>query len=251
MDWLHYTSIIICIAQITYILLYYCPLANDHINDKGYAGNTFVSDFLFNDNIYRAVMTFFVAFQLGVCVLYISRLRDARKESNRLFFAELILIAGVWIGWSMLCAQYGSPGGGSKEIHFAGVGIFIACSACYVVTMLYHVYRIGGRWYTTTWIEFSLTIMFFIVSIGLGVDFIIGATAGGKLAWVTEHLSFVFFIASHMMLFIFDANRLASSEMEVEVAATVNRPSGVVYKQDSEFTSAIFTEQNNSHQPIS
>lgn len=243
MDWLHYTSIIICIAQMIYILLYYCPLAYYHMNDEEFEGNKFVSDFLFSDNIYRSVMTFFVAIQLGVCVLYVCRLRDAKKEDSRFFFAEIFLFAGSWVGWSMLCAQYSSPGGGSGEIHFAGVGIFIFCSAFYVGVMLYHVNSIKGEWSTVARVEFYMSLVFFLVSVALGVDFIVGALARKKLAWVTEHISFIFFIASHMTLFILDSNRSSRAETnDGEAVANVVKDEHAILVPVGARNGASFTE---------
>ena len=244
MDWLHYTSIIICIAQIIYILLYYYPLANEHLTDEDYKGNAFISDFLFNDNIYRSAMTFFVAIQLGVCALYVYRLRESRELSKRVFFLELISFAGAWTGWSILCAQYSNPGGGSRAVHFAGVVVFITCSVIYVSALLHHTYNRECKWTTLARVEFGMTSVFFIISSGLGIDFIIGAVYGHNLAWVTEHISFVFFIASHLMLFIFDSNHQATISGKVATAETVPDTRGIIQEEENRhMPSARFTEQ--------
>jgi hypothetical protein len=215
MDWLHSLSVLICVAQLVFIAMYFSiPLGKYLGGDSDYKGGRYISDFLFSDSVYRAVMTFFVALQLGVCVLYVTRLRDAKKESRNWFFVELVLFLGAWSGWSTLCAEYRNPDGSSSRVHFIGVGIFIGCSALYVAVMLSLVWYVKGKWTCAAQAEYPLAVVFFIVSLGFGIDFIDGAIKGRDLAWLTEHPSFIFFVLSHMMLFVADSNR-----REHEVAA--------------------------------
>ena len=219
LTWLHWAAILIGSAQMAFILWYYAPLMAEK-----YLGNhqdNFISDFLFRDSIYRSVMTCFVALQLGVCAMFVTRLHDLRGKRHwamccfhgpLLFFTEILLIVFAWVGWTVLCSEYTSPdSNGMSKVHATGVGVFISCSVAYVVFMLWHVYALFERFSRLALAEFGLLILLLLVSIVLGFHFIVNSIYGNSDAWVTEHLAFVFFVACHVLLYLIDSSRPAIS----------------------------------------
>ena len=201
MDWLHWVSIVICIAQMSFILWYYVPLK------RGMGGDTFISDFLFSDSVYRSVMTFFVALQLGVCALFVTRLRRELDEGPFVFCVEITLFVCAWVGWTTLCSKYSNPDGDPSFVHFAGVGIFVSCSLLYVFMMVWHVFCLMDKREIMTVVEFCVLLLLLASSTVLGLHFISNALNKDPDAWITEHLAFVLFVACHMLLFVVDSNR--------------------------------------------
>jgi uncharacterized membrane protein YhaH (DUF805 family) len=242
MDWIHWASILICVAQFGYILAYYIPpLQKYGESGPDFEGDKYISDFLFSSLVYRAAMTFFVALQLGVCALYVVRLRDHGDKwtccfcpgvpmQRFFFFSELVLFAVAWAGWSTLCAEYSGVEGVSN-VHFIGVGFFIGCSAMYVLLMLFHVWSVRASWSRFAWVEFFAAVFFFVASLGLAIDFIVRVFHDKKHAWLTEHPAFLFFVLSHMMLFIVDSNSERAANEVVDSPDETRRllsPSGPV-----------------------
>jgi len=218
LDWLHWVSVLIGSAQLGFILWYYIPLMNWRAGggyfsangtDIGEPENKFISDFLFKDSIYRAVMTCFVALQLGVCALFVTRLRSRREDGPFMFCIEITFFVCAWVGWTTLCAQYTNPdGGGMSRVHAAGVGVFIACSLAYVFMMSWNVYALFEKLSYLAEVEFAMLAVLLIGSIVLGCHFIYNALNGAPDAWVTEHIAFVLFVACHMLLFFIDSSHL-------------------------------------------
>jgi len=210
MNWLHGVSIVIGLAQMIFILCYYVPLMQWRYG-VGYSveddRDKFISDFLFTDSVYRAVMTGFVALQLGVCALFVTRLRSNHEDGPVMYFIEVVLFLCAWIGWTTLCSEYVNPsGGGMSVVHEVGVGIYIACSLVYVCMMTLNVRLLFNRMSHLASAEFALLVVLLLTSICLGCHFIYNALRGDPDAWVTEHLAFVFFVACHMVLFFLDSN---------------------------------------------
>jgi hypothetical protein len=211
MDWLHWTSVVLGLAQISLILWYYARPLQDLVDGGLDTKNedVFISDFLFADAVYRSLMTFFVAAQLGVCAIYVTRLRDADKEGRCWFFIEIVLFFGAWIGWTILCAEYQTPDGKSSDVHFTGVGIFVTCSALYVILIIRLIRSVSSEWTETESNEYYCVLILFVVSIVLGTHFIVRALNEENDAWITEHVAFVTFVLTHMGLFILDSKRWA------------------------------------------
>ena len=226
MDWLHWTSVVLGLAQISVILWYYArplqDLVDGGIDTK--KENVFISDFLFADSVYRSLMTFFVAAQLGVCVIYVTRLRDADKEDRCWFFIEVVLFFGAWIGWTILCAEYQTPDGKSSDVHFTGVGIFVTCSALYVILIIRLIRSVSSEWTKTESNEYYCVLILFVVSIVLGIHFIVRALNQENDAWITEHVAFVTFVMTHMGLFILDSKRWAAEKRRQESSVALAIP---------------------------
>ena len=210
LDWLHVVSIATGSAQIIFILWYYVPLMRWRSDGSpGIDGHKdkFISDLLFVDSVHRAVMTFFVALQLGVCALFVTRLRSRQENGPFMFCVEILLFICAWVGWTTLCAQYTNPAdNGMSKVHAAGVGIFIACSLAYLVMMSWNVFMLFTEFGLLAMAEFALLAVLLLTSVVLGVHFIYCALKKDPDAWVTEHLAFVFFVACHVLLFCIDSS---------------------------------------------
>jgi hypothetical protein len=208
LDWLHWASFVVGAGQLGFILYYYIPLMQWRADGGGGDGHrdTFISDFLFSDAVYRSVMTGFVALQLCICVLFVTRLRSRHDDGPILFCVEVSLFVCAWVGWTTLCAQY-TTGHSMSKVHAVGVGLFIASSLLYVLMMSYNVFLLFAKFNYIAAVEFILLALFLFTSIVLGCHFIYKALEGEPSAWVTEHLAFVFFVACHMLLFFIDYGR--------------------------------------------
>ena len=214
LDWLHLVSVTTGTAQMIFILWYYVPLMQWRSDGSPIAADgtdghrdKFISDFLFIDSVYRAVMTFFVALQLGVCALFVTRLRSRQEDGPFMFCVEITLFVCAWLGWTTLCAQYTNPAdNGMSKVHAAGVGIFIACSLAYLVMMSWNVFMLFTEFGLLAMAEFALLAVLLLTSVVLGVHFIYCALKKDPDAWVTEHLAFVFFVACHVLLFCIDSS---------------------------------------------
>ena len=225
-DWLHWFAVSIGLAQLAFILWYYIPLMRwksgggyflFYGQDLGEPRDKFISDFLFTDSTYRAVMTCFVALQLGVCAVFVTWLRTTRKISwgmcgisgPFMFWTEITLIVLAWVGWTILCAQYTDPSSHDmSKVHAIGVGVFISCSLAYVGLMSWNVYVLFKRLNYLETAEFALLALLLGSSIALGIHFIYYALEKAPDAWVTEHLAFVLFVVCHMLLFYIDSNNI-------------------------------------------
>lgn len=216
-DWLHLFSVVVGLAHLGFILWYYVPLmrwrgGGGYIaadgTDMGEPTDKFISDFLFSDSIYRSVMTCFVALQLAICALFVTRLNSRKEDGPFMYCVEISLFVCAWVGWTTLCAQYTNPKAGSmSKVHAAGVGVFIACSLVYVCMMSYNVYVLFETFSLLVRAEFALLAVLLITSCCLGVHFIDGALRARPDAWVTEHLAFAFFVMCHMLLFLIDSRK--------------------------------------------
>ena len=261
MDWIHWVSVLICVAQFGYILAYYIPPAQKYTDiGEDFEGDKYISDFLFSSMVYRATMTFFVALQLGVCALYVVRLRDRREKwtcgfcprvpmQRFFFFSELVLFAVAWAGWSTLCAEYSGVGGDSK-VHFIGVGFFIGCSALYVLLMLFHVWSVRKLWSRFAWFEFFAAVLFFVVSLALAIDFVARVYHDKKRAWLTEHPAFLFFVLSHMMLFIVDSNSQKVTDRVVDSSSGDGLQTPLI-PSDGSSTDTMFSAVRITHMSFS
>jgi hypothetical protein len=237
-DWLHWFAVLIGLAQCAFILWYYIPLMRwrsgggyflFYGQDLGEPRDEFISDFLFTDSAYRAVMTCFVALQLGVCALFVTRLRTTRGDHHWavccisgpfMFWTEITLIVLAWVGWTILCAQYTDPNShGMSKVHATGVGVFISCSLAYVGMMSWNVYVLFRRLSYLETAEFALLALLLGGSIALGIHFIYHALKAAPDAWVTEHLAFVLFVACHMLLFYIDSNNIRHVPPVVELSS--------------------------------
>ena len=219
-NWLHWASFFSGLGQIIFILWYYVPLMQLYMSSEGLDvhRDKFISDLLFSDSVYRSVMTFFVALQLGMCVLFVARLRSKLLEGAFMFCVEISLFVFAWVGWPVLCAQYTSPdsGEGMSKVHATGVGIFISCSLAYVVMLSWSVFVLFSYQQFTVYIvgEFIMFAAVLVTSVGLGIHFIVQALKKDPNAWVTEHLALVFFVSCHMLLFFIDSTHSRMSTME-------------------------------------
>jgi hypothetical protein len=235
LDWLHWVSFGIGTGQMILILTYYIPLMQWHIGGgRDSHRNTFISDFLFADMVFRAVMTCFVALQLGVCAVFVSRLRARHEDGPFMSCVEMVLFVCAWIGWTTLCAQYSNPSGeGMSIVHAAGVAVFIACSLVYVLMMSCNIFLLFSELSSFALAEFLLLAFCLFASIGCGVHFICRALQGDPDAWITEHLAFLFFVACHMLLFLIDyghhRDSIASSSSSAEHLVTIIPPVGCGY----------------------
>jgi hypothetical protein len=240
-NWLHWASFFSGLGQIVFILWYYVPLMQLYMSDSGLdtRRDKFISDFLFSDSVYRSVMTFFVALQLGMCVLFVARLRSKLLEGAFMFCVEISLFVFAWVGWTVLCAQYTSPdsGEGMSKVHAAGVGVFISCSLAYVTMLSWNVFVLFSRQQFNVYVigEFVLFGLVLVTSVGLGIHFIVHSLQMDPDAWVTEHLALVFFVSCHMLLFIIDSshsrlqcNELAAGPARQEKKCTTTTSSFVI-----------------------
>lgn len=212
LSWIHWLSYTVGAAQIAFILYYYVPIADRYLQtaNEGRRDGTFISDLLFSDAVYRSVMTGFIAVQLGMCILFVARLRSRTEAGPSVFCVELFLFAGAWVGWTVLCAEYTDPSNptGMSKVHTAGVGVFVACSLGYIVVLTCNVFSVLTAAERASCAPLSgmvLQVIFLCVSLGLGMHFVALALMGDPSAWVTEHLSLVFFVACHVLLFLVDS----------------------------------------------
>lgn len=218
-NWLHWASFFSGSGQIVFILWYYVPLMQLYMSSDGIDTHRdkFVSDFLFSDSVYRSVMTFFVALQLGMCVLFVARLRSKLFEGAFMFCVEISLFVFAWVGWTILCAQYTSPDSaeGMSKVHATGVGIFISCSLAYIIMLSWNVFVLFSHQQFTVYIigEFILFAAVLVTSVGLGIHFIVQALKKDPDAWVTEHMALVFFVSCHMLLFFIDSTHSRMSKV--------------------------------------
>jgi hypothetical protein len=237
-DWLHIGSVVIFLAQMGYILSRYAPLMKDRDKYKTSAdGDAFISDFLFHDNSYRSFMTFFVGFQLFSCVLLAFRLQamdytgeytwcSRAKEkhpvcfSNRMWngctcccgcvvhhilYAEMALFVCAWVGWAVLCSDYSGSDNVVNSIHGGGVVAFIVGSFLYFLIMMVEVFsRRTSRSPYVAGALLCIVCVSFISAGGLCIQFAVESTRREHMAWVPEHIAYIMFCVSHILLFVAD-----------------------------------------------
>lgn len=232
MDWLHWISFGVGIGQVVFILYYYIPLMQWHVSGEHTTGtehkDKFISDLLFSDSVYRSVMTFFVALQLGVCAVFVTRLRIKLLEGSVMFGVEMLLFVCAWVGWTVLCAKYTNQDGmeGMSVVHASGVGVFVVCSLAYVIMLSYNVSTLFSRDQYTYCVvsESVLFVMALVVSMCLGLHFIICALLQRSDAWVTEHLALIFFVLCHILLFFIDSSHTKAALISSNQATAEQAP---------------------------
>ena len=226
MDWLHTASVIIFLMQMVFIIEYYKPLMDNQAkyeNDDG--ADAYISDFLFHDNTYKSFMTFFVSLQLLSCVLLVLRLKwtnGVNADSlpswcvgtggccictlNRVFYVEMTLNFVTWIGWSVLCSNYDESVDFINSVHSQGVLVFLIGSFVYFILMLFVVFN--RRSSLPLWVRIIMILSVLVpfgASSGLAIQFVVEFVDDKYIAWKVEHMSYIMFCVSHIMLFISDA----------------------------------------------
>lgn len=158
--------------------------------------NVYVSDLLFNDSVYRALMTGLIALHLCACAL--SVVRGGGCE------LELCCLGVAWIGWVVLVAVYEDASGHVKTGHLVGTGLFIAGCALYFGLVAWRLVSSGDfPWSNAECFSYSLAVVVFMLSIGLGVTFVVGFfEVDRRLAWIYEHAAFILFAGSNLLLFV-------------------------------------------------
>ena len=209
----------ICISFTEMVVLvgYYWPLIWNvpwgdlkHVDANAYNGN-FVSDLLFNDSVYKVLVTSLVALQLCVCSFFVVQLNH-RYELRSWFFVpvmamELFMLVLAWIGWVVVNTIYLDADGHMTTGHICGASIFIVSCGLYYLLIMGNVYFLyPNRWSAREGVIFVLSVLCFVVSSVVGCIFVAGFfTKSIQFGWVFEHAAFILFMAAQIWLFVVDA----------------------------------------------
>jgi len=216
LDALRVIAVAISFSEVCVLLVYFVPLtvgvpfwtwAGNHSAVHAIEwDNNYVSDLLFNDMVYRQVVTSLVGLHLTVCAIFVVRL-NWKVANSGLLVIELLLMIVSWIGWTILTADYHTASGEISKGHFFGTGMFTFAGLLYFPLMAYNVFC---RFPRQTWtglddLVFLLAIVSFLICMGAAAYFIDSVLLRTEeFAWIFEHTAFIFFFAAHLFLFVLD-----------------------------------------------
>ena len=211
--WVRSLAIWISIAELSVLLVYYWPLAWSvpwfdlgRVDARKYSDN-YVSDLLFNNSVYRGLVTLLVALQLCVCGVFAVQLNRRRVWCCIPAMAlELFALFMAWIGWVVVTSVYLDADGHMTTGHIVGAGCFIAASGLYFVLLLVNVlvfYEL--QWSRREWLVFFLATFCFLLAVVFGCIFVASFfNRVIQFGWMFEHAAFVLFVAAQLWLFIVD-----------------------------------------------
>ena len=211
-------AICISVVELAVLMRYYVPLLCnvpwfdlEHVDSKQY-DNSFVSDLLFNNVVYRTVVSTLVAFQLCICAFFVIQLNRNRTKELRawcclpVMAVELLLLSLAWLGWVIVTAVYLDSEGHMTVGHITGAGLFITACGLYFLLMMANVFILyPNEWSMREWLLFGLAMLCFVSSVVVGCIFAASFFSKAiRFGWAFEHAAFILFIAAHIWLFIVD-----------------------------------------------
>jgi hypothetical protein len=212
-------GLVICISFVEMVVLagYYWPLLwgvpwmdLKNVDWRRYHNN-YVSDLLFHNSFYKALVTCLVALQLCICSFFVVQLNH-RYESHQWGFMlvtamELVMLVLAWIGWVIVNSVYLDAHGHMTFGHIFGASLFISACGVFYVLMMGNVYFLyPNRWTRREWLVFGLSVLCFVASATVGCIFAASFfTQNIQFGWVFEHAAFILFMAAQIWLFVVDA----------------------------------------------
>jgi hypothetical protein len=190
------------LAELCVLAGYYWPLMQSlptewMFNSSAVREDTYVSDLLFRDSMYRSSMTGLVALHLCVCAAFMVRLNASRGPLILVY--EIIALVGAWAGWVLLNSTYRDYGHITLVL---GTALFTLSSSVYFGIMAWNVAIIGEFPLSNMeCLVFLLAVFLFSLSLGAAAIFALGRSS----AWIFEHAAFMLFVGANIFLFIADA----------------------------------------------
>jgi hypothetical protein len=210
MDAVRYAAVGLTLAELCVLCVYYFPLVaqvpwgessmNAHAFDDNY-----VSDILFKDQTYKALVTIFVILQMLMCTVFVMQLNHKPGWHGTLLL-ELACLAVACVGWIILTSFFTDAEGHLTSGHIVGTVLFIAGSGVYFLLMLFNagfVYTFKRRGEA---IAMFFTAVAFVMSLAAGSVFVVSfIDKQVPFGWMYEHAALIFLAAAHVMLFFTDA----------------------------------------------
>ena len=208
-------AICISVVELAVLVRYYVPLLCnvpwfdlEHVDAKQY-DDSFVSDLLFNNRIYRMVVSVLVALQLGICSFFVIQLNQNQRRAwccLPVMGVELFMLTLAWLGWIVVTAVYLDSEGHMTVGHITGAGLFItACGLYFLLMMVNVLFLYPNKWSMREWLLFGLATLCFVSSVVVGCIFAASFfTKAIRFGWAFEHAAFILFVAAHICLFIVD-----------------------------------------------
>jgi len=211
--WVRTAAIWISVAELAVLLAYYWPLAwsvpwldLEHVDSRAYSHN-YVSDLLFNNTMYRVLVSGLVALQLCVCGVFATQLNRRRVWCCIPAMAlELLALFVAWVGWVMVTSVYLDANGRMTMGHVVGAGCFIAACGLYFLLLLVNVLVFyESQWSRREWMLFALAAFCFLLAVVTGCLFVASFFNHRiQFGWMFEHAAFILFVAAQLWLFIVD-----------------------------------------------
>jgi hypothetical protein len=124
---------------------------------------------------------------------------------HHILYAEMALFVCAWVGWAVLCSDYSGSDNVVNSIHGGGVVAFIVGSFLYFLIMMVEVFsRRTSRSPYVAGALLCIVCVSFISAGGLCIQFAVESTRKEHMAWVPEHIAYIMFCVSHILLFVAD-----------------------------------------------
>jgi hypothetical protein len=191
----------------------------------------FVSDLLYNDSEYMALMSVCVVGQLVFCVCYAFR---HKKEFPYEFYIMLLAISFVVTGWFLLNTFYIDSSNEITKTHAVGVCMFI------VGDIIYMWFLVRDSWYAW-WKRETIPLMLRAICItvlygsciamgGLFMNSFINHhlasahTRTSTVSWIYEHTGYLLFTVAHVVFFAYETPNPLDHKQKAE--QSVKQPIG-------------------------
>ena len=216
---LRWIGLVVDAAAVCVLLGYFLPLTfgipfwqwvTDRSSvDASLWDSNFVSDLLFDNAIYRSLLSAILGIHLLVCGLFAVRLNGSLLVSVDavcvLLVFELVFLMCSWLGWNVLTVSYENSEGDLTVGHYAGTGVFVSGNVGYFVLMLFNVINYSGRprWTQLQRFVLGLAVTLFVVSCSCGSYFVWGVLSDQHdFGWIFEHCAFIFFFGANFLVFV-------------------------------------------------
>ena len=229
---LRYASIAVTLLELCLLCAYYVPMAvkvpwmNLGSVDFRSFDDNYVSDLLFRDQVYKALLTACVFLQLLMCAVFVwilnsnasdsvcpsedSCIKDAMQttgvEYRLTLVFELMCLLMAFIGWVVLVSFYLDGEGHLSLWHIVGTVLFIVASGLYFASMILNMLGVYQFETVSEQCAFGWSTFAFVSSVGAGIVFMVSfLDKQVPFGWMFEHAAFILLVGAHVLLFWTDA----------------------------------------------